>query len=108
MSDAIKHECGIALLRLRKPIEYYRKKYGDSLYGLGKMYLLMEKQHNRGQDGAGMACIKFGMPPGSTYTDVVRSNSAKQIKEIFQQKYSQIERLTGSDESRYADMDLTS
>ena len=105
MSDAIKHECGIALLRLRKPIEYYRKKYGDSLYGLGKMYLLMEKQHNRGQDGAGMACIKFGMPPGSTYTDVVRSNSATPIKEIFQQTYSQIERLVGSEESRYADMD---
>lgn len=105
MSDAIKHECGIALLRLRKPIEYYRKKYGDSLYGLGKMYLLMEKQHNRGQDGAGMACIKFGMPPGSTYTDVVRSNSATPIKEIFQQTYSQIERLAGSDRSRYADMD---
>lgn len=105
MSDAIKHECGIALLRLRKPIEYYRKKYGDSLYGLGKMYLLMEKQHNRGQDGAGMACIKFGMPPGSTYTDVVRSNSATPIKEIFQQTYSQIERLAGSDGSRYADMD---
>lgn len=105
MSDAIKHECGIALLRLRKPIEYYRKKYGDSLYGLGKMYLLMEKQHNRGQDGAGMACIKFGMPPGSTYTDVVRSNSATPIKEIFHQTYSQIERLAGSDRIRYADMD---
>ncbi|MCM1531299.1 MAG: amidophosphoribosyltransferase [Bacteroides sp.] len=105
MSDAIKHECGIALLRLRKPIEYYKQKYGDSLYGLGKMYLLMEKQHNRGQDGAGMAGIKFGMPPGSTYTDVVRSNSATPIKEIFQQTYAQIEKAVGSDERRYSDMD---
>ena len=93
------------MLRLRKPIEYYREKYGDSLYGLGKMYVLMEKQHNRGQDGAGMACIKFGMPPGTTYTDVVRSNSATPIKEIFQQTYAQIESLVGSDKSRYADMD---
>ena len=105
MSENIKHECGIAMLRLRKPIEYYREKYGDSLYGLGKMYVLMEKQHNRGQDGAGMACIKFGMPPGTTYTDVVRSNSATPIKEIFQQTYAQIESLVGSDKSRYADMD---
>lgn len=105
MSDAIKHECGIALLRLRKPIEYYRQKYGDSLYGLGKMYVLMEKQHNRGQDGAGMACVKFGMPPGSTYTDVVRSNSDTPIKDIFQRTYAQIDSLVGSDRSRYADMD---
>ena len=105
MSENIKHECGIAMLRLRKPIGYYREKYGDSLYGLGKMYVLMEKQHNRGQDGAGMACIKFGMPPGTTYTDVVRSNSATPIKEIFQQTYAQIESLVGSDKSRYADMD---
>lgn len=105
MSDAIKHECGIALLRLRKPIEYYRQKYGDSLYGLGKMYVLMEKQHNRGQDGAGMACVKFGMPPGSTYTDVVRSNSDTPIKEIFQRTYAQIDGIVGSDRSRYSDMD---
>lgn len=105
MSDAIKHECGIALLRLRKPIGYYKQKYGDSLYGLGKMYLLMEKQHNRGQDGAGMACIKSGMPPGTTYTDIVRSNSATPIKDIFQRTYSQIESLVGRDEKRYADMD---
>ncbi len=105
MSDAIKHECGIALLRLRKPIGYYKQKYGDSLYGLGKMYLLMEKQHNRGQDGAGMACIKSGMPPGTTYTDIVRSNSATPIKDIFQRTYSQIESLVGRDEERYADMD---
>ena len=94
MSDAIKHECGIALLRLRKPIEYYREKYGDSLYGLGRMYLLMEKQHNRGQDGAGMAGIKFGMEPGSTYADVVRSNTATPIKDIFLRPYARRESLT--------------
>ncbi|MDE6493944.1 MAG: class II glutamine amidotransferase [Bacteroidales bacterium] len=105
MSDAIKHECGIALLRLRKPIEYYREKYGDSLYGLGRMYLLMEKQHNRGQDGAGMAGIKFGMEPGSTYADVVRSNTATPIKDIFQRTYARIESLAEGKDSRYSDME---
>jgi len=59
MSDRINHECGIALIRLRKPLEYYLAKYGTSLYGLNKLHLLMEKQHNRGQDGAGVANIKF-------------------------------------------------
>ena len=63
MSDSIKHECGIALLRLKKPLSFYLKKYGTSLYGLNKMYLLMEKQHNRGQDGAGLANIKFDVSP---------------------------------------------
>ena len=64
MSDAIKHECGIALLRLKKPLEYYRDKYGTALYGINKLYLLMEKQHNRGQDGAGVANIKLNVEPG--------------------------------------------
>ena len=57
MSDSIKHECGIALIRLLKPLDYYRQKYGSSFYGMDKMYLMMEKQHNRGQEGAGIACI---------------------------------------------------
>ncbi len=105
MSEAIKHECGIALLRLRKPIAYYKEKYGDSLYGLGRMYLLMEKQHNRGQDGAGMAGIKFGMQPGCTYADVIRSNTATPIKDIFRRTYDQIENIVGGREGRYADMD---
>lgn len=105
MSEAIKHECGIAMLRLRKPIEYYKQKYGDSLYGLGRMYLLMEKQHNRGQDGAGMVNIKFGMPPGTTYTDVVRSNTATPIKDIFQRTYASIESLVNGYEERLEDMD---
>jgi hypothetical protein len=64
MSDAIKHECGIALLRLKKPLEFYKEKYGSAFYGIQKMYLLMEKQHNRGQDGAGFASIKLDVQPG--------------------------------------------
>lgn len=85
MSDAIKHECGIALLRLKKPLEYYKKKYGSSFYGINKMYLLMEKQHNRGQDGAGFASIKFDMEPGQRYISRVRSNQAQPIQDIFGQ-----------------------
>ena len=63
MSDAIKHECGIALIRLKKPLSYYKEKYGTALYGINKMYLMMEKQHNRGQDGAGFSSIKYNMAP---------------------------------------------
>ncbi len=85
MSDAIKHECGIALLRLLKPLDYYKKKYGTSFYGINKMYLLMEKQHNRGQDGAGFASVKFDMQPGNRYISRVRSNKAQPIQDIFAQ-----------------------
>ncbi len=85
MSDAIKHECGIALLRLLKPIEFYKKKYGSSFYGINKMYLLMEKQHNRGQDGAGFASVKFDMKPGQRYISRVRSNKQQPIQDIFAQ-----------------------
>ncbi len=85
MSDAIKHECGIALLRLLKPLEYYKEKYGSAFYGIQKMYLLMEKQHNRGQDGAGLASIKFDMEPGQRYISRVRSNDAQPIKDVFAQ-----------------------
>lgn len=84
MSDSIKHECGIALVRLLKPLEYYVAKYGTALYGLNKMYLLMEKQHNRGQDGAGVANIKFDMEPGYRYISRLRSNSNKPIQDIFE------------------------
>src|SRR5690554_7011812 len=83
MSDAIKHECGIALPRLKKPLEYYIDKYGTAFYGLNKMYLLMEKQHNRGQDGAGLANIKLDMSPGERYISRSRSISSKPIQEIF-------------------------
>lgn len=85
MSDAIKHECGIALLRLKKPLEFYKEKYGSVFYGIQKMYLLMEKQHNRGQDGAGFASIKFDIEPGERYISRVRSNQAQPIQDIFAQ-----------------------
>ncbi|MBP6127037.1 MAG: amidophosphoribosyltransferase, partial [Flavobacterium sp.] len=85
MSDAIKHECGIALLRLLKPLEYYREKYGTAFYGVEKMYLLMEKQHNRGQDGAGFASIKLDVKPGQRYISRIRSNQAQPIQDIFGQ-----------------------
>ena len=83
MSDAIKHECGIALLRLKKPLQYYYDKYGTAFYGLKKLHLLMEKQHNRGQDGAGVANIKFDMQPGERYISRFRSSNDKPIQEIF-------------------------
>lgn len=93
MSDRIKHECGIAMLRLRKPVEYYIEKYGTWNYGLQKMYLMMEKQHNRGQDGAGIAGIKIDMPPGNRYIFRHRSNLANPIKEIFGLIHEDIEAL---------------
>lgn len=83
MSDAIKHECGIALVRLLKPLDHYKKKYGSSFYGLQKMYLMLEKQHNRGQDGAGFASIKLDMSPGERFMSRVRSSDPQPIKEIF-------------------------
>ncbi|NOZ46135.1 MAG: amidophosphoribosyltransferase [Chlorobi bacterium] len=83
MSDQIKHECGIALLRLRKPLEYYQLKYGTWMYGLKRLYLLMEKQRNRGQDGAGIASIKFNLKPGYKYIDRIRSNGANPIADVF-------------------------
>ncbi len=85
MSDAIKHECGIALLRLKKPLEFYKEKYGSAFYGIQKMYLLMEKQHNRGQDGAGFASIKLDVEQGERYISRVRSNDAQAIQDVFKQ-----------------------
>ena len=85
MSDAIKHECGIALVRLLKPLQYYKEKYGTTFYGINKMYLMMEKQHNRGQDGAGIASIKLDMKPGQRYISRIRSNDAQPIQDIFKQ-----------------------
>jgi amidophosphoribosyltransferase len=85
MSDALQHECGIALVRLLKPLEYYKEKYGTAFYGIQKMYLLMEKQHNRGQDGAGFASIKLDVEPGERYISRVRSNAAQPIQDVFAQ-----------------------
>lgn len=94
MSDAIKHECGIALLRLKKPLDYYVDKYGTAFYGLNKLYLLMEKQHNRGQDGAGVANIKLDMKPGERYISRLRSTQQKPLQDIFSKintRFQQIE-----------------
>lgn len=85
MSDAIKHECGISLIRLLKPLEYYKEKYGTAFYGVNKMYLMMEKQHNRGQDGAGFASIKLDMHAGERYMSRVRSAQQQPIQDIFDQ-----------------------
>ncbi len=84
MSDSIKHECGIALVRLLQPLEYYQVKYGSWRYGLQKLYLMMEKQHNRGQDGAGTACLKMGIGPGKKFLYRIRSNKTNPLKEIFE------------------------
>ena len=104
MSDAIKHECGIALLRLLKPLEYYQQKYGTPFYGLHKMYLLMEKQRNRGQDGAGIANIKLDMQPGERYIGRVRSNDSQPIQDIFKQINSHINELLKSHPEAKADV----
>ncbi len=85
MSDQIKHECGIALIRLLKPLEYYQLKYGTWMYGLNKLYLLMEKQHNRGQDGAGVVNVKLDLKPGEKYIHRHRSNHSEPIQDVFDQ-----------------------
>ncbi|MBF6608055.1 MAG: amidophosphoribosyltransferase [Flavobacterium sp.] len=90
MSDKLNHECGIAFLRLKKPLDFYKGKYGTAFYGIQKMYLLMEKQHNRGQDGAGFASIKMDVEPGERYISRVRSNAAQPILDVFTQINSRI------------------
>ena len=90
MSDAIKHECGIAVVRLLKPLNFYKEKYGTPLYGLNKLYLLMQKQHNRGQDGAGVGVVKLGMTKGQRFMSRYRSNSPQAISDIFQKISSKI------------------
>ena len=93
MSDNIKHECGIAMVRLLKPLEYYKDKYGTLFYGINKMYLMLEKQHNRGQDGAGLASIKLNMQPGERYISRIRSNEPQPIQDIFTQINRRISEL---------------
>ncbi len=90
MSELIKHECGFAFIRLLKPLEYYYEKYGTPIYALNKLYLLMEKQHNRGQDGAGVAGIKFDVPPGNKYISLEKSNAENPIKELFAKIHTEI------------------
>ena len=84
MSEELKHECGIAMIRLLKPLEYYQGKYGTWQYGLQKLYLLMEKQHNRGQEGAGMASVKLDMRPGQEYINRERASGSRAIDIIFE------------------------
>ena len=104
MSDAIKHECGIALVRLLKPLQYYKDKYGTAFYGINKMYLLMEKQHNRGQDGAGFASIKFDVPPGTRYISRVRSNAQQPIQDVFDKINSRLNDVISNNASKSDDL----
>ncbi len=104
MSEQIKHECGIAMIRLLKPLEYYLGKYGTAIYGLQKLHLLMQKQHNRGQDGAGMACVKFNLPPGKKYIDRVRSNTSTPIKDVFNEVYDRLFELSEENPKRLKDV----
>jgi len=106
MSDAIKHECGIALIRLLKPLEYYKEKYGSAFYAVNKMYLMMEKQHNRGQDGAGIATIKFDMEPGERYIARVRSAEKQPIQDIFDQINTRIQGVLDAHPEQVDDLEF--
>ena len=103
MSEQIKHECGIAMLRLLKPLEYYQEKYGNA-WALNRMYLLMEKQHNRGQDGAGLANIKFDTKPGEQYINITKSNSSKPIQDIFNDAFADMKRLQKESPDKISDV----
>jgi len=105
MSDPIKHECGIALLRLKKPLQFYLDKYGTAFYGLSKLHLLMEKQINRGQDGAGVANIKFDMQPGERYISRYRSIDSKPIQDIFDHINSRFKQIEEEDPSKLKDVE---
>ena len=106
MSDSIQHECGIALIRLKKPIQYYIDNYGSAFYGVNKLHLLMEKQHNRGQDGAGVANIKLGMKPGERYISRVRSVQKAPIQDIFDQINSKFKTLYDANPDSIQDVDF--
>ena len=103
MSDAIKHECGVAMLRLLKPLSFYQEKYGTSLYGLNKMYLLMEKQHNRGQDGVGLANVKLDVSAGKRYISRKRSITANPIQDVFKQVNKKFVALEEKDPEKLKD-----
>ena len=92
--EQLKHECGVAMIRLLKPLEYYEKKYGTWMYGLNKLYLLMEKQHNRGQEGAGLACVKLEANPGEEYMFRERALGSGAITEIFENVQNNFKELT--------------
>jgi len=106
MSDAIKHECGIALLRLKQPLQFYTEKYGTAFYGLNKMYLLMQKQHHRGQDGAGLANIKLDVNPGKKYISRIRSNDSQPIRDVFSKVMSRFADLEKHHPEKLNDVDF--
>jgi amidophosphoribosyltransferase len=103
MSEQIKHECGIALIRLLKPLEYYQYKYGTWKYGLNKLYLLMEKQHNRGQDGAGVACVNFDLPPGKKFISRYRSAESAAINDVFRKISADFKKPERKNPERFKD-----
>ena len=105
MSDFIHHECGIALIRLLKPVEFYLSKYGTPFYGLNKLHLLLQKQHNRGQDGAGVAAVKFDLEPGNQYLSRIRSNAESPIKDIFSKIGAKIKEIEGKHPEVLNDVD---
>ncbi len=104
MSELIKHECGIALIRLRKPLDYYHQKYGTWMYGINKLYLLMEKQHNRGQDGAGVVSLKLNTEPGVKYLNRVRSVDDMPIKHVFDQIRSSVHKAQQAEGAKIDDI----
>ena len=106
MSDALKHECGIAHVRLLKPLDYYKEKYGSAFYGINKMYLLMEKQHNRGQDGAGFASIKLDVQAGERYISRVRSIEQQPIQDVFSKINGRINEVLEENPEYKKDVDL--
>lgn len=106
MSDSIKHECGIAMIRLRKPYDYYIKKYGSPLYALNKLYLLMEKQHNRGQDGAGVAVIKTEVPQGTRFISRYRSIDSQPIATIFNKINKKFKKVLKNNPEKFSDAKL--
>ena len=103
MSDFIKHECGLAFIRLLKPLSYYQEKYGTNLYGINKLYLLMEKQHNRGQDGVGVATIKLNVSPGKRYIIRYRSFAKQPIQDAFDHINSRFRKLEEEDPEKLKD-----
>ncbi len=105
MSDAVKHECGVAMLRLLKPLKFYQKKYRTAFYGLNKMYLLMEKQHNRGQDGVGIANVKLDVAPGKRYISRQRSIATNPIQDVFKKANKRFVSLQDNDPEKLNDPD---
>lgn len=105
MSDKIKHECGVAIIRLLKPLEFYKEKYGTALYGMNKLYLLMEKQHNRGQDGAGVLNINLKVQPGTDYIHRERSNTKQPIADVFEKINQPFVKLQQTDPEKLHDVE---